>query len=78
MTRGQRLMTRGNEKVSIESNTHSFVVRIWLEDPPDEYQEGHWRGHITHVHSGERRYLDDLNDILAYIAPYLKTWGVKL
>ncbi len=64
--------------VSIESNTHSFVIKIWLEEAPDDGQEGQWRGHITHVGSGERRYLRTLDDIPARIAPYLKAWGLEL
>lgn len=31
-----------------------------------------WRGHISHVSSGERRYLDDLDSIAAFIALYLE------
>ncbi len=71
-------MARSDEQVSIESNTHSFVIRIWLEDPPDEETAGQWRGHITHVRSGERRYLRDLDDILTQISPYLEEWGLKV
>lgn len=60
-----------------ESRTHSFVVRIWLEEEPGE-KGGQWRGHITHVEDEDRRYLRSLEDVPAYIAPYLKSWGVKL
>ena len=56
-----------------ESYTHSFVVKIWLED------ETHvrWRGHITHVPGGERQYVDDLSEIPDFIAPYLEAMGVE-
>ena len=63
--------------VPIESNTHSFIIKIWLEEEPDRERQGQWRGHITHVSSGERRYLQGLDDILAQIAPYLEEWGLK-
>jgi len=50
--------------------TRSFVVKIWLEE-----ERGIWRGHITNVHSGERRYFEELSDILDFIAPYVE--GMK-
>lgn len=62
----------------IEFNTHSFVVKIWREEPADDHKEGRWRGHITHVPSGERRYLKSLNEIVAFMVPYLISMGVRL
>jgi hypothetical protein len=50
-----------------ESVTHSFVVRIWLE----EDDRASWRGHITHVTSGDRQYVERLADIIDFIAPYV-------
>jgi hypothetical protein len=61
----------------IEFNTHSFIVKIWLEETTEEAGQATWRGHITHVPSGERRYVQDLGDIAAFIAPYLERMGVK-
>lgn len=52
---------------SFESVTQSFVVRIWLE----EDDRATWRGHITHVRSGDRRYVEQLADIVDFIAPYV-------
>jgi hypothetical protein len=62
----------------LELNTHSFVVKIWLEDTAEEPGEAKWRGHITHVQSGHRRYLETLDGITAFIAPYLESMGVRL
>lgn len=56
-----------------ESATHSFVIKIWLEDG-DQLR---WRGHITHVPSGERRYVEDMGEIRDFILPYLEQMGVK-
>jgi hypothetical protein len=54
-----------------EFNTHAFVVKIWLE-------EGlRWRGHITHIPSGERRYIEELGEIDDFILPYLEKMGVQ-
>ena len=59
-----------------QSDTHSFIVRIWLEEPPVMDEPGVWRGHVTHVPGGERRYFQDLNEIAAFIMPYLVSMGV--
>jgi hypothetical protein len=70
-----------NEEVtwpSSEPRTHSFVVKIWLEETADETQHPVWRGHITHVASGQRRYVNSLAGISGYIAPYLAGWQIKL
>lgn len=55
-----------------ESSTHSFVIRIWLEETLQETPWPTWRGHITHVPSGRRRYLQDLNELIAFILPYIE------
>lgn len=61
----------------LESHTHSFIVKIWLEETAEEAGRATWRGHITHVPSGERRYLKDLDGIAAFVVPYLEGMGVK-
>ena len=58
---------------SFESVTHSFVVRIWLED---EDNRASWRGHVTHVPSGNRQYVERLTDIVDFIALHVD--GMKL
>jgi hypothetical protein len=60
-----------------ESNTQSFIVKIWLEETLEEDGRATWRGHITHVPDGERRYLKQLNEIVAFILPYLNKMGVQ-
>jgi hypothetical protein len=60
---------------SFESTTHSFVIRIWLEEP-EETGRARWRGHITHVLSGERRYLENMAEVVDFIRPYLAEMGV--
>jgi hypothetical protein len=63
---------------SIEATSHPFIVRIWLEEPAEGIRCATWRGHITHVPSGERRYLEDLDDIKIFIVPYLQDMGIRL
>ncbi len=60
-----------------EANTFSFIVKIWLEEPTGHASGATWRGHITHVPSGQRHDLKDLCAIPAFIAPYLKELGVE-
>ena len=60
-----------------EDSTQSFVIRIWLEETGEEGSQATWRGHITHIPGGERRYLKELNDITVFIRPYLEMMGVK-
>jgi hypothetical protein len=64
--------------MDLESDTHSFIVKVWVEEPAVEAGEGLWRGHITHVSSGRRRYLKSLDEIGDFIAPYLEEMGIKL
>jgi hypothetical protein len=59
-----------------EPDTHSFVVKVWLEETAEEAGRAHWRGHITHVASGERRYLQSLTEITSFIEGYLMRMGV--
>ena len=56
---------------SFESKTHSFIVKVWLEEAAEEAGRDCWRGHITRVPDGDRGYLNSL-EIAAFIAPYLE------
>lgn len=55
----------------------SFVIKVWVEETIEEAGRVTWRGHITHVPSGTRRYVDDVNDITSFIRPYLREMGVE-
>jgi hypothetical protein len=57
--------------------THSFIIKIWLERIASEGGPAVWRGHITHVPGGERRYIKEMDDILVFIIPYLESMGVR-
>ena len=60
-----------------ESKTHPFIIKLWLEETAEETSRATWRGHITHVPSGERRYLQELDEIITFIIPYLEQMGVE-
>lgn len=63
---------------AFEVNTHSFIVKVWLEESAEENEKASWQGYITHVFTGERRYFRNLDEVAAFITPYLTQMGVKL
>jgi hypothetical protein len=60
-----------------ESDVHSFIVKLRFESHDDEPKRVVWHGHITHVPGGERRYLKELEEIVAFIEPYMRAAGVE-
>lgn len=62
---------------SSDARTYSFIVKVWLEEAAEETEEPTWRGHITHVPSGDRQYVQTLDDIAAFIEPYLLQLGAR-
>ena len=61
-----------------DSTRHSFILKVWLEEDAQEAARATWRGQITHVANGERRYLQNLDEIRAFVAPYLEEMGIKV
>jgi hypothetical protein len=61
----------------IISQTASFVVKIFVEMETSHEKLVHWRGHITHVPSGDRRYVGNLQGISLFIFQYLQSMGVR-
>jgi hypothetical protein len=59
-----------------ETKVHSFIVKLWLEEAGDETGRAVWRGYVTHVPDGERRYLKKLSDLIEFIVRYMDV-GVK-
>lgn len=67
-----------NDVGEIEPGTHAFVVKVWREDGGAGALGSDWRGHITHVASGQRRYITRLSQIDQFIALYLRKLHVRL
>lgn len=61
-----------------EPQSQSFIVKVWIEKTGARMRHATWRGHITDVFSGKRRYLKELNGITSFIEPYLRAMGVKV
>jgi hypothetical protein len=58
---------------SEQPESRSFIVKFWLEETAQESGQAVWRGHVTHVPSGERRYIRKPSEIPAFIDPYLES-----
>ena len=58
----------------LELQRHSFIVRFWLEEA-SRHCDSTWRGSVTHVPSGECRYVSDLDEISSFMAKYLSQMG---
>ena len=56
----------------------SFVLRIWLEELHQEDGASVWRGHITDIATGERRYVQSLDGIVTFLIPRLERMGVRI
>ncbi|MCI0396436.1 MAG: hypothetical protein L0332_00855 [Chloroflexi bacterium] len=54
-----------------EAEAHSFVVRLWRENPDNSDEPGEWRGWLEHVQSGQRHYFRAVTDISRIVATYL-------
>jgi len=61
-----------------EAQRQSFIVRVWLEETAEEAGEAAWRGCVTCVPNGTQQYIQDLDEIPRFIAPYLVAMGVRL
>lgn len=65
-----------NELEPYEKHTHVFLIKIWLEDELDSNQKTKWRGQITQIPGGEKKYFEDLNEIILLNLPYLEKIGI--
>lgn len=59
------------------SDSHAFVIRIWLEDAQSAENDTLWRGQITHVLDQRYHYFQDLSGIIHFMTPYLDVWTAK-
>lgn len=60
------------------SESHTFVIRLWLEETALEAELPSWRGHVTHYPGETRRYVSDLDQVVAFVAPYLEAMGIAI
>jgi hypothetical protein len=50
----------------------SFVIRLWREETAVGPEGAIWRGHVTHVPSGERHYFQDMASLDGVFESYLQ------
>jgi len=55
-----------------QADTHSFVLRVWIEETCRTSGTARWRGSIKHVPSGRTRYFEDLQDMCAFVTSYME------
>jgi hypothetical protein len=56
----------------VEPIIHSFLIKVWQEVYGGHIGPHVWRGYITHVASGTRRYFEDLAGIADFVGPHLE------
>lgn len=53
-----------------DANIYSFIIKIWLEKGTDQSGNAVWHGYMTHIPSGARHYLRDVNDVVDIMRAY--------
>lgn len=62
----------------LDDRTLVFIIRIWLERRELDQALPIWRGMVEHLETGQRRYIKDLGELQAVIAPYLAALGIPV
>ena len=61
----------------IEPRAEVFVVKIWRESGQVK-DAAAWRGYITHVATGRRRYITTIGELALVIVDYLAALQVQM
>lgn len=61
----------------IESDTQSFVLKLWVDSQDDDGNQRFWYGYITHVPSDERHHFKSFGELNALLMPYLQEMGIR-
>jgi len=61
-----------------EATTHSFIVKIWSEKLRPHAKKSRGGGISRTFPSGERQYLEHLNDLCLFIVPYLISTNARV
>lgn len=54
------------------NDSHSFILRVWLEESAGDEIPAVWRGSLTHVLSNRRSFFDRLERLPDLIRPYVE------
>jgi hypothetical protein len=55
----------------LESLSHTFVLKVWVEEFMEESRVARWRGRITHVLNNDYIYFEDLETLHTFLKKYL-------
>jgi hypothetical protein len=55
-----------------DDETQVFIVRLWRERREIEGARPVLRGTVEHVASGERRSIRNMDDVTAFVQPYIE------
>jgi hypothetical protein len=50
--------------------TTTFIVRLWQDDGEENSRP--WRGQIEHVQTGEKEYVRDMTQVIAFIEGHFR------
>lgn len=71
-------MLRYNEQMSSSQETiHSFIVKLWLTREVED-DGSQVSGYVVHVPSGEKKYVHELSEIVAFIESKIGTGKKRL
>lgn len=65
-------------KQFIELGTHSFIVKVWLDEPKEHETRADWHGQVTHVATGERCHFQRVSEMLVFLQLYLNELHIQL
>jgi hypothetical protein len=60
------------------TTAESFVIKFWIGPVTTAQGRRAWRGHISHVNSKERRYVQRMGDLERFITRHLNAVGADL
>ncbi len=63
------------EPVAGETTSHSFIVKITIQDTAPEARHTTWRGSITHVPDGARRHFLNLETMADFVGDFIEGMG---
>jgi hypothetical protein len=62
---------------TFESRTHSFLIRVWVEERSTGVGPVLWHGQIIHVPTGKRLTLYRPDDVMTFLWPYFVDIGIQ-
>jgi len=64
-----------NEHAAQDPESHSFILKIWIEETAAEAGYVVWRGSLSHVPDGSRRYFTDLETMADFVGNFIEGMG---